>query len=343
MKRIAQILPVLLALLLQAMPLLKTIIANPATGSTCAFILRWGIGGAASLGAYDTVSAASGTVMNTSSNITGTVGVFQTNTINFVINGGNTADTASDYVFLNTKVNNTGSSSPLLFNGQTTTIALPSGLTLKCVVVQNAANIYAALTGTPTTALTTNISITAGYTGGYTFTTNLQISIAAGGGTAPTISSQPTGVTNIAGSTVAFAVTASGTPTPNYQWRFNTSTVLAGAANSLSLPQVRASQAGNYTVVITNSSGAITSSVAVLAVTNPLPRVLTSPVKNGGGFQFTFVPVVGLTNTVQANGAVASGTWTTFSNVPPPASATPVTVTDSLGSSNKFYRVMIQP
>lgn len=342
MKRIAQIFPVLLAALLQLMPLLKTIIANPAAGSTCAFILRWGIGAAATVGAYDTVSAASGTVMNTSSNITGTVGVFQTNTINFVINGGNTAETASDYIFVNTKVNNTGVSSPTLFNGQTTTIALPAGLTLKCVVVNNQPNIYAALTGTPTTALTTNISITAGYTGGYTFTTNLQIKISGAASTPPGISVPPVGATNVAGSTLALSVTATGTEPLAYQWRLTSSPVAGATTNILNLPQVRASQSGNYTVVITNSAGAITSSVAILAITNPLPRVLTAPVKSVSGFQFTFTPVIGLTNTVQACGTV-NGSWVTVSNVPPPVTATPITVTDTLSSTNKYYRVMVLP
>lgn len=344
MKRIAQILPLLLAAVLQLMPMLRNVIMNPAVGSNFAFILRWGIGTGAAIGTVDAVSGASGTVMNTSSNITGTVGVFQTNSINFVINGGNTADTASDYMFLNTKPKNAGTSSAQLFNTQTTTFALPAGLTLKCVVINNQPNIYAALTGTPTTAVTTNISITAGYTGGYTFTTNLLITIAAGGGTPPTISAQPVGVTNVAGGNAIFSVTAAGTPTPAYQWRFNTTTPVSGAtASTLNLTGIRASQAGNYTVVITNSAGSITSSVAVLGVTTPASPVCSAPQKTVNGFQFTFVPVVGLTNTVLANGALNGGSWTTFSNVPPPVSASPVTITDNTASTNKFYRVMVQP
>lgn len=159
----------------------------------------------------------------------------------------------------------------------------------------------------------------------------------------PAISAPPAGVTNVAGGGAAFSVTASGTPTPAYQWRFATANIAGATASAINYSQLRASQSGSYTVVITNSAGAVTSSVAVLLVTNPLPRVLTSPGKNGGGFQFTFIPVVGLTNTVQANGNLNGGAWNLFSNVPPPVSANPVTVTDITGSSNRFYRVMILP
>lgn len=435
MKRFTQTFPLILAALLQLLPLLRNIVANPANASTIAFILRWGIGTGAAIGTVDAVSGASGTVMNTSSNITGTVGVPMSTNINFVINGGNTADIASDYVFVNTKVNNTGINSQLLFNNQATNLALPAGLTIKCVVVTGATNISALVSGTPTTAMTTNISITAGYTGGYTFTTNLQITISASSTTAPGITTQPVaGVTNLVGSSVgitsstvsivangtgplsyqwyfntntavsgatsasltlnnvqlsnagyyrctitnssgatnsanalltvwqpptnvvspagvtvvaggsaSFSVTASGTPALTYQWYFSNS-ALSGVTNSTyNIANTRASQAGNYTVVITNSAGSITSSIAVLGVTNPLPPVITSPAKNGGGFQFTFIPVVGLTNTVLANGTVNSGGWSTFSNVPPPANANPVTVTDALGNSNRFYRVLVQP
>ena len=78
-------------------------------------------------------------------------------------------------------------------------------------------------------------------------------------------------------------------------------------------------------------------------ITNPASPALTAPVKNTGGFQFTFVPAIGLTNSVETNSVVAGGTWGTLTNVPPPATASPVTVTDSFGGANRFYRVVIQP
>ena len=58
MKRLTQTLPVFLAAALQLMPLVRNLFINPATGNTFAFILRWGIGTGAALGAVDAVSGA---------------------------------------------------------------------------------------------------------------------------------------------------------------------------------------------------------------------------------------------------------------------------------------------
>jgi hypothetical protein len=159
MNRLTQLLPVLLAALLQIMPLVRNLFINPATGSGFAFILRWGIGTGATLGAYDAFSAASGTYMNSSSNLTGTVGVPMSTNINFVINGGNPADPLKDFFLLNNKPNVSGISTLPIFNGQSTNFALPPGLTFTATVVNNATNIYGVLSGTPTVAMTTNISI----------------------------------------------------------------------------------------------------------------------------------------------------------------------------------------
>jgi hypothetical protein len=333
MKRIAQILPILLALLLQAMPLLKTILAHPAAGSTCAFILRWGVGTAATVGAFDAVSAASN-YFTSASNFTGNVGVFFTNKLTILSSQGDGGALCTV----------TAGSSVALANGQTTTLGMPSGLTLKFFDPIGGPNtLYIAISGTPTVATTNLFGVDLFYSGSPTVHGDFSIKITAGGGsTPPTITVQPVGVTNVAGSSPTFSVTAAGTAPLAYQWRLTGAAIAGATTNPFSRPQVRASQAGNYTVVITNSAGAITSSVAVLAVTNPLPRVLTSPVKSGGTFQFTFTPTVGLTNTVQSCGAL-DNSWTTFSNVPPPASATPVTITNAFASTNKFFRVLLQP
>ena len=57
---------------------------------------------------------------------------------------------------------------------------------------------------------------------------------------------------------------------------------------SLSVTNVHAPQAGNYTVVITNSGGSITSAVAVLTVILPAPASLTQASRSPGGvFQMT--------------------------------------------------------
>ncbi len=82
----------------------------------------------------------------------------------------------------------------------------------------------------------------------------------------PTISAQPQSVTAAAGSTVQFMVTASGGIPLYYQWRFNGGDLGGQNGSQLTLGNVQSGNQGNYTVVISNSAGAITSSVAVLTI-----------------------------------------------------------------------------
>jgi hypothetical protein len=337
MKRLIQTLPLLLAALLQLMPLLRNIVANPANASTAAFIFRWGIGTGAAVGAYDTVSGATNYFTSTNT-LTFTNGVYGSNNITVFTNG---SDTGAYFILSNAI---THIASGQIIANRTTNIFLPAGLTFKTIDLNNGNNptkpFYGTIYGIPTVVASTNFQIWAGYQTTI-MRSNVTINVIAGA-TLPGITSQPAGITNVAGDSASFSVTASGTGL-GYQWWFASASISGANASSLNLSPIRASQAGNYTVVITNSAGAVTSSVAVLGVTNPLPPVITSSAKNGGGFQFTFVPVVGLTNTVLANGMVNSGAWSTFSNVPPPASSSPVTVTDAISVSNRFYRVVVQP
>jgi len=91
----------------------------------------------------------------------------------------------------------------------------------------------------------------------------------------PTITAQPQSQTNCPNTGASFTVTAAGTPPLAYQWRFN-GTNLAGASNtSLVLASIQSTDAGNYSVVVTNAAGAVTSSVAVLNVR--LPTVASGP------------------------------------------------------------------
>jgi hypothetical protein len=88
----------------------------------------------------------------------------------------------------------------------------------------------------------------------------------------PGIVTQPTGQTVTFGSTVSFGVGAYGQAPFQYQWYFNGTNKLSGAANptatnaTLVLANVQFSQAGGYSVVISNSLNSVTSHVATLNV-----------------------------------------------------------------------------
>ena len=108
--------------------------------------------------------------------------------------------------------------------------------------------------------------------------------------TAPSIVSQPTSQTIVNGQTANFAVTVAGTRPVAYQWLFN-GTNLAGATSAtLTLVNVQTNNSGNYLVVVTNSGGAATSSVATLTVrpvADLVVRDITNPTNALSGQPFT--------------------------------------------------------
>src|SRR5206468_2375479 len=101
----------------------------------------------------------------------------------------------------------------------------------------------------------------------------------------PTITRQPASRSVDAGTTVRFKVEAAGTPPLSYQWQFNGvgltngSSARGATTASLTLTNVQPAQAGNYTVVVSNAAGSVTSSNALLTVTPilPLAEALDTP------------------------------------------------------------------
>jgi hypothetical protein len=93
------------------------------------------------------------------------------------------------------------------------------------------------------------------------------------------IISQPQSATVSAGADHTFSVTASGT-SPRFQWRWN-ATNIAGATNALfTRTNIQFSQAGSYSVVVTNATSSATSATAVLTVAPPNHAPLIAPISN---------------------------------------------------------------
>ncbi len=84
----------------------------------------------------------------------------------------------------------------------------------------------------------------------------------------PTITQQPQTQVAAAGSSVTFSVLATGGGL-NYQWRFNGSSLTGATNSSLTLNNVQSSQAGPYSVVITNAFGPAVSDNAYLVMASP--------------------------------------------------------------------------
>ncbi|HWS87967.1 MAG TPA: immunoglobulin domain-containing protein [Pyrinomonadaceae bacterium] len=92
----------------------------------------------------------------------------------------------------------------------------------------------------------------------------------------PSISAQPASQTVNAGSNVSFNVAAGGTAPLGYQWYKDGAPVAGASADTLSLSDVQAGDAGSYTVTVTNGAGSLTSNPATLTVITP-PSIITQP------------------------------------------------------------------
>src|ERR1035437_739818 len=85
----------------------------------------------------------------------------------------------------------------------------------------------------------------------------------------PSITQQPMSQVGYYGKSVTFDVAATGNPPPGYLWQKDGAAISGATRTSLVLTNLQATNAGRYTVVVTNSLGSITSSNAYLAVNPP--------------------------------------------------------------------------
>lgn len=85
-------------------------------------------------------------------------------------------------------------------------------------------------------------------------------------GTAPAFVQSPLSQTVLAGATVAFNVTATGSPAPTFQWRKDGVNIAGATKSSLILTGVTAANAGSYTVVASNGVANTTSAGGTLAL-----------------------------------------------------------------------------
>lgn len=92
----------------------------------------------------------------------------------------------------------------------------------------------------------------------------------------PSISVHPQSQTACSGSSVTFTVTASGNPSPVYQWQKNGVNIGGATSSSYTINPVSSGDAGNYRCVVSNACGSVNSNTAVLTV-NVGANVTTDP------------------------------------------------------------------
>ena len=93
----------------------------------------------------------------------------------------------------------------------------------------------------------------------------------------PLITAQPQDTNTICGQGAEFTVNAQGYAPLSYQWLFEGAPIDGATATNLALTNVVVSQAGGYSVVITNIAGVVTSAVARLDVTVVPPLITAEP------------------------------------------------------------------
>ena len=85
----------------------------------------------------------------------------------------------------------------------------------------------------------------------------------------PRIGIQPCSQSAMMGSSVSFTVSVSGTAPFRYQWQFNGINLLNATNAAYVIQSVGATNTGDYSVVVTNLAGSVTSSNALLTVVVP--------------------------------------------------------------------------
>lgn len=96
---------------------------------------------------------------------------------------------------------------------------------------------------------------------------------------APTITAPPQSQTLYTGQTLALSVTTAGTSPFTYQWAKDNAPLAGATAATFNGASAAVTDAGNYTVTITNDAGSITSDPVPVAITTATaPAITTQPV-----------------------------------------------------------------
>jgi len=116
-----------------------------------------------------------------------------------------------------------------------------------------------------------------------------------------TITSQPQNVTVNVGQVAAFSVTASGSEPLAYQWRRNSSNIYGATSSTYTTPPtVTGDNAAQFTVVVSNATGSVTSNAAVLTA-----KTVSTFISNFKVFQATSASGPWTTSTINISGADA--------------------------------------
>jgi hypothetical protein len=105
----------------------------------------------------------------------------------------------------------------------------------------------------------------------------------------------------LVGQTVSLKMSAAGKAPLKYQWMLNGVSIPAATAATLTLKNVKASQAGNYSVKVYNAIGTTNSAPSLLMIQSTTAAHLSSLPVTGGKFSFQIGGISGTKYIVQAS------------------------------------------
>jgi Tol biopolymer transport system component len=149
---------------------------------------------------------------------------------------------------------------------------------------------------------------------------------------APAIVAQPISQTVASGGTVTFSVGALGSGPLHYQWQFNGTNIAGANGPSLTLSGLTAGQVGNYTVVVSNWSGSVPSSPAVLSLLG---------INMFAGL--TVIGPVGTQYSIQCKNDINQSFWATLTNITLTTGQYLWTDYSSPAYPKRFYRAVLVP
>jgi hypothetical protein len=167
----------------------------------------------------------------------------------------------------------------------------------------------------------------------------------------PWISLQPLDSSRTVGQTVTFKVSAIGDSPLSFQWRKSGVNLVNGGnlsgvtSTNLMLTNIQMSDAGNYSVVITNFYGSVTSRVATLIVEPSLLLIVSTNSSYGitnGIFGFTLSGPPGQTVVTEATTNLANPVWLPIQTNE--LDGSPVSFSDPQWTNypGRFYRLRLQ-
>ncbi|HWI56601.1 MAG TPA: immunoglobulin domain-containing protein, partial [Bacillota bacterium] len=163
----------------------------------------------------------------------------------------------------------------------------------------------------------------------------------------PVISSQPVNRTNEAGTTVVFTVLAANAD--SYQWFKGTTplsdggTISGAQTATLTILGAQPSDEGDYSVLISNASGSVSSAAAFLKVLLrqvPAPRIQSIQSAEGGQVTLTWSAESGATYRVQYKDQLDQAGWADLASEVVATGST-TSFTDTPGSTPRFYRILV--